>query len=45
MPTHKVIINYSINNAVNSKLFKKIHISLMAGGSDLAAKEIKEMLV
>jgi lipid-A-disaccharide synthase len=25
--------------------FKKIHISLMAGGSDLAAKEIKEMLV
>ena len=25
--------------------FKKIHISLMAGGSDLAAKQIKEMLV
>ena len=25
--------------------FRKIHISLMAGGSDLAAKEIKEMLV
>ena len=25
--------------------FKKIHISLMAGGSELAAKEIKEMLV
>lgn len=25
--------------------FKKIHISLMAGGSDLAAKEIKEMLI
>ena len=25
--------------------FKKIHTSLMAGGSDLAAKEIKEMLV
>ena len=25
--------------------FKKIHASLMAGGSDLAAKEIKEMLV
>lgn len=25
--------------------FKKIHLSLMAGGSDLAAKEIKEMLV
>lgn len=25
--------------------FKKIHTSLMAGGSDLAAKEIKEMLI
>jgi len=25
--------------------FKKIHISLMTGGSDLAAKQIKEMLV
>lgn len=25
--------------------FKEIHLSLMAGGSDLAAKEIKEMLV